>query len=71
MPLFGRRTNAATKESPGYQNGSQGGRGVPFSFGRWLRLHGVDIVTMALMGALGLGVYFASMFSNHLNRQTR
>jgi len=62
MPLFGRRTNAATKESHGYQNGSHGGRGAPFSFGRWLRLHGVDIVTMALMGAIGLGVYFASMF---------
>lgn len=29
------------------------------SLGTWLRLHGVDIITMALMGAIGLGVYFA------------
>ncbi|KAG5645844.1 hypothetical protein DXG03_005186 [Asterophora parasitica] len=32
---------------------------VPFSFNRWIRLHGVDIVTMALMGASGLGIYEA------------
>ena len=30
-----------------------------FSFGLWLRLHGPDLVTMALMGALGLGIYEA------------
>ncbi|KAI0050024.1 acid phosphatase/Vanadium-dependent haloperoxidase [Auriscalpium vulgare] len=30
-----------------------------FSFATWLRLHGVDLVTMALMGALGLGIYEA------------
>ncbi|KAL0071623.1 hypothetical protein AAF712_001480 [Marasmius tenuissimus] len=30
-----------------------------FKFGVWLRLHGVDIITMALMGALGLGIYMA------------
>jgi hypothetical protein len=28
-----------------------------FHFGRWIRLHGVDLITMALMGALGLGIY--------------
>ncbi|KAK0197356.1 acid phosphatase/Vanadium-dependent haloperoxidase [Armillaria mellea] len=28
--------------------------------GMWLRLHGEDIITMALMGALGLGIYEAS-----------
>lgn len=28
--------------------------------GIWLRLHGEDIITMALMGALGLGIYEAS-----------
>ncbi|KIK63855.1 hypothetical protein GYMLUDRAFT_162573 [Collybiopsis luxurians FD-317 M1] len=31
----------------------------PFLFGVWLRLHGVDLITMALMGALGLGIYEA------------
>ncbi|KAF9050763.1 acid phosphatase/Vanadium-dependent haloperoxidase [Hymenopellis radicata] len=31
----------------------------PFRFGSWLRLHGVDLITMAFMGALGLGIYKA------------
>ncbi|EJD02077.1 acid phosphatase/Vanadium-dependent haloperoxidase [Fomitiporia mediterranea MF3/22] len=30
-----------------------------FSFGLWLRLHGADLITMALMGAVGLGIYEA------------
>jgi hypothetical protein len=30
-----------------------------FRLGTWLRLHGVDLITMALMGAVGLGVYEA------------
>ncbi|KAJ3830435.1 acid phosphatase/Vanadium-dependent haloperoxidase [Lentinula raphanica] len=30
-----------------------------FHFGLWLRLHGVDLITMAFMGALGLGIYEA------------
>ncbi|KAJ6513847.1 phosphatidic acid phosphatase type 2/haloperoxidase [Mycena vitilis] len=30
-----------------------------FRFGAWLRLHGADLITMALMGALGLGIYKA------------
>ena len=25
----------------------------------WLRLHGVDIITMAVFGAIALGIYFA------------
>ncbi|ESK88402.1 lipid phosphate phosphatase 1 [Moniliophthora roreri MCA 2997] len=33
--------------------------GTSFHFGVWLRLHGVDLITMALMGALGLGIYMA------------
>lgn len=32
---------------------------TPFHFSTWFRLHGVDLITMALMGALGLGVYKA------------
>ncbi|KAL0578448.1 hypothetical protein V5O48_003548 [Marasmius crinis-equi] len=35
------------------------GAAPKFSFGVWLRLHGVDLITMALMGALGLGIYEA------------
>lgn len=30
-----------------------------FRLGVWLRLHGVDLITMAAMGAIGLGVYEA------------
>ncbi|RXW22244.1 hypothetical protein EST38_g3618 [Candolleomyces aberdarensis] len=30
-----------------------------FRFGTWFRLHIIDILTLAAMGAIGLGVYFA------------
>lgn len=30
------------------------------SFGQWLKVTWLDIITMALMGALGLGIYEAS-----------
>ncbi|KAF8188352.1 acid phosphatase/Vanadium-dependent haloperoxidase [Pholiota molesta] len=46
MPLFGRRTH------------SPNGNGKLLN-SAWLRLHGFDILTMAVMGAIGLGVYFA------------
>ena len=39
----------------------------PFSFGLWLRLHGVDLITMALMGAVGLGIYEARECSNRFS----
>ncbi|TDL27193.1 acid phosphatase/Vanadium-dependent haloperoxidase [Rickenella mellea] len=32
---------------------------IPFSFKDWFRLHGFDLLTMAFMGALGLGIYEA------------
>lgn len=58
MPFFTKRGG-----SPNAGNKLVGGRGrhgmAPFRFGIWLRLHGVDIITMAVMGAVGLGVYFA------------
>ncbi|KAK8850551.1 hypothetical protein IAR55_004469 [Kwoniella newhampshirensis] len=38
---------------------SPGGYGAGFSLGRWIRLHAVDLITMAAMGAVGLGVYEA------------
>jgi hypothetical protein len=72
MPLFGRRANAPNASNKnalandgngngGVNGGNYGrrGAGTPFSFGAWLRLHGFDLITMALMGAVGLGVFFA------------
>lgn len=44
---------ATTKSSARRSNGPG------FRFGTWLRLHGVDIITMLLAGVAGLGIYFA------------
>lgn len=57
MP-FGRRRREEklTKGGP-RASGAYAAGHVPL--GTWLRLHGVDLITMALMGAIGLGVYFA------------
>lgn len=38
---------------------SQSGVGKGFVLTKWLRLHLVDLITMAIMGAIGLGVYRA------------
>ncbi|WVQ85803.1 hypothetical protein IAT38_007971 [Cryptococcus sp. DSM 104549] len=38
----------------------QQGFGAGFSLVRWIRLHLVDLITMAAMGAIGLGVYEAN-----------
>jgi membrane-associated phospholipid phosphatase len=55
MPFHGR-----PKRDEKLVNGSGNGRRrEPFRVSSWFRLHGVDLITMALMGALGLGVYFA------------
>ncbi|CAA7265444.1 unnamed protein product [Cyclocybe aegerita] len=59
MPLFSRR-NHDTQDRKLTNNQTGTAIGKPFGFGIWLRLHGVDIFTMAVMGAIGLGVYFAS-----------
>ncbi|KAJ3542805.1 hypothetical protein NMY22_g3374 [Coprinellus aureogranulatus] len=32
---------------------------APFRFGKWIRLHGFDLLTMAALGAIAMGVYFA------------
>lgn len=40
-------------------NGVANHRTRSFSLAIWLRLHGVDLITMALMGAVGLGIYEA------------
>ncbi|KAJ7172737.1 phosphatidic acid phosphatase type 2/haloperoxidase [Mycena filopes] len=44
---------------PKQATGTQPGAHPPFRFSTWIRLHGVDLITMALMGALGLGIYKA------------
>lgn len=40
----------------GYGNGPYGSN---FKVGSWIKLNILDLITMALMGAIGLGVYFA------------
>ncbi|KAF9484873.1 prenyl diphosphate phosphatase [Pholiota conissans] len=62
MPLFGRRNRSPNSDNETLQKRRNLGGGVvgaPFRAGAWIRLHGFDIITMALMGALGLGIYFA------------
>jgi hypothetical protein len=65
MPLFGRRTHSPNGNGKllniGGNERGDGAVGPPFRAGAWLRLHGFDVLTMAVMGAIGLGVYFASM----------
>jgi len=46
--------NSTRGISPNQHGAAQG-----FLFTKWLRLHLVDLITMALMGAVGLGVYYA------------
>jgi len=46
--------NDPNRTAPG-----QGGMVQGFVLTKWLRLHLVDIITMALLGAIGLGVYYA------------
>jgi len=48
-------THHHEKHAAGHQRGFGG---MP-SFGQWLKATGLDILTMAIMGAIGLGVYFA------------
>ena len=57
MGRFGRHSNTSKENLANGQQGRPIGR--PFRLSAWLRLHGVDLITMALMGALGLGIYFA------------
>ncbi|KAL7414199.1 phosphatidic acid phosphatase type 2/haloperoxidase [Mrakia frigida] len=53
----GRTVNAdQTTAAPTRGKGGLGGH-EKFSFGQWIRLWGPDLITMALMGALGLGLY--------------
>ncbi|KDR81788.1 hypothetical protein GALMADRAFT_114486 [Galerina marginata CBS 339.88] len=64
MNRFGRRRNANDTKLAGNQSGAGRALGAPFRFGAWVRLHGFDILTMAVMGAIGLGVYFADPAPN-------
>jgi len=69
---LGRTSNASTAVNDKGLHGQNGtgandgrvagshGASEPFRLALWFRLHGIDLLTMALMGAIGLGVYFAS-----------
>lgn len=55
----GTSDNVHTKNDPHRGPPGQGGAVQRFVFTKWLRLHLVDLITMAVMGAIGLGVYYA------------
>lgn len=61
LPFFHRDNGSAGPSSRGTHanNVGAGKAWTTFSFGVWLRLHGVDLLTMAAMGAIGLGIYEA------------
>lgn len=58
MPLFTRRHSEKLTDSPTASGRQRPGR-AHFSFMAWIRLHALDLITMACMGAIGLGVYRA------------
>lgn len=51
--------NPNALNDPNRTTTGQGGVVQGFVFTKWLRLHLVDLITMAIMGAVGLGVYYA------------
>jgi diacylglycerol diphosphate phosphatase/phosphatidate phosphatase len=64
VPLTTRKPVPAAGNGAGYGAGyddqtPRGPYGQKFSFVQWARLHIIDLVTMAAMGAVGLGVYEA------------
>ncbi|QRV85870.1 hypothetical protein RhiJN_13888 [Ceratobasidium sp. AG-Ba] len=54
-----RRGPRAQEKAAAHPGAGDGYGHRAFSFGRWIRLYGVDLITMAAMGAIGLGVYMA------------
>ena len=58
-PATAATDNPNTINDPNGTATGQGGLAQGFVFTKWLRLHLVDLVTMAVMGAVGLGVYYA------------
>lgn len=53
-PALETATNNPNGTAPGQDGLVQG-----FVFTKWIRLHLVDLITMAVLGAVGLGVYRA------------
>jgi len=51
--------NPYATNNPNRTAAGQGGVAQGFVLTKWLRLHLVDLITMAAMGAIGLGVYYA------------
>lgn len=73
MGFFNRRRNDGTDTSAGPANGHQNRHvydtvaytmAVRPSFGQWLKVTWVDIVTMICMGAIGLGVCSIALLRN-------
>ncbi|KAH7356231.1 phosphatidic acid phosphatase type 2/haloperoxidase [Pyrenochaeta sp. MPI-SDFR-AT-0127] len=50
--IFGRKQHRGTHTGPASWNTRP-------TFGQWIKATALDIITMAIMGAIGLGVYFA------------
>ncbi|KAG6865862.1 hypothetical protein C0991_010943 [Blastosporella zonata] len=48
-----------SSDTSGMKHRRKSTESAPFSLLVWLRLHGFDLITMALMGALGIGIYEA------------
>ncbi|KAG9124438.1 hypothetical protein FRC07_011633 [Ceratobasidium sp. 392] len=57
--MFRRNGPRAQEKAAAHPGAGEGYGHRSFSLGRWIRLYGVDLITMAAMGAIGLGVYMA------------
>ncbi|KAI9637072.1 phosphatidic acid phosphatase type 2/haloperoxidase [Dioszegia hungarica] len=58
--MFGGRHKQAGEAELQQHQQDRRGFSQGFSLLRWLKLHGIDLITMAAMGAVGLGVYEAN-----------
>ncbi|RDB23993.1 putative lipid phosphate phosphatase 3, chloroplastic [Hypsizygus marmoreus] len=59
MPLFTSQQHPSNGDPHDSRFHSNIATVPPFRLSAWIRLHGVDLITMALMGAVGLGIYEA------------
>lgn len=55
----GMNNNPGATDDPNITATGQGGPVHGFVFTKWVRLHLVDLITMGVIGAVGLGVYYA------------
>lgn len=59
LPGNGMNDDAHLTNDPHRTLPGQGGVVKGFVFSKWIRLHLADLITMAILGAIGLGVYYA------------